>query len=177
MRWKRIYGFPDYEISDTGLVRSYRKHIDGRRYNLPCPRSMKASRHPKGYLFVGLMPPEGGKVKLKTIHRLVAENFLPNHQNLSDVAHNDGIPFHNDYKNLRWATHSENQLDMRKHKTMQDGEKCVTAKLKESEVLEIIRYHRENGRGSGKVLANKFNVTTALISKIVRGHSWKYINR
>lgn len=139
MKWKTIIEFPDYEVSDTGLVRSNRKPIDNRKNRLKCPYILKPARLPKGYLFVGLSKKNSLERGLRTIHRLVAKTFIDNPNNLSDVAHKDGCPSNNNVLNLRWSSHKDNQMDMRKHGTMQDGERCVTGKLKEKQVLEILK--------------------------------------
>lgn len=28
-KWKRVTGFPDYEVSNTGLIKSYKKNSNG----------------------------------------------------------------------------------------------------------------------------------------------------
>ena len=48
----------------------------------------------------------GGKDRL--VHRVVAETFIPNPDNLPEVDHIDGIKSHNYVENLRWVTRSQN---------------------------------------------------------------------
>ena len=50
-----------------------------------------------------------GKQKNKAVHRLVAETFLPNPENLSYVHHIDGNRLNNKIENLMWATGEEIQ--------------------------------------------------------------------
>lgn len=51
-----------------------------------------------------------GKVrKHKLIHRMVAEMFVPNPENKSEVNHIDGNKLNNNASNLEWVTSSENK--------------------------------------------------------------------
>tara|TARA_R110000824_G_scaffold144754_7_gene312815 strand:- start:145 stop:663 length:519 start_codon:yes stop_codon:yes gene_type:complete len=53
-------------------------------------------------------PEKGGKAKKFYVHRLVAEHFLPNPDNLRDVHHIDNNPKNNDVSNLAWLSHKDN---------------------------------------------------------------------
>jgi hypothetical protein len=53
-------------------------------------------------------PVKGEKQKKHYVHRLVAEHFLPNPDNLRDVHHIDGNPKNNDVSNLQWLSHADN---------------------------------------------------------------------
>jgi hypothetical protein len=43
-----------------------------------------------------------------TIHRLIAETFIPNIDNKPEVNHKDGNKLNNHIDNLEWSTHKEN---------------------------------------------------------------------
>ena len=68
-----------------------------------------------------------GEFKTYTIHRLVAEAFIPNPENKPCVDHI--IPVSeggtNDVSNLRWCTHPENMNNERTKKKMSDSHKGV----------------------------------------------------
>lgn len=170
--WRTIPEFPQYDVSDAGNVRSRRLPIDGRRSHRPMPHLMVPYVTPLGYRQVILLKPGQTKAYRRFVHRLVALAFLPNPENCSDVAHEDGVPGHDHVGNLRWATHTSNQLDMRRHGTMQDGEKCVTAKLTAEQVEQIKAAKEIFGRGVQVVLAARFGMGTAQISRIVNGRRW-----
>ena len=67
---------------------------------------MKAGKHRDGYLKIGLC--KNGKVKYYLVHRLVAQAFIPNPQNKSEVNHIDEDKENNYVENLEWCTHIEN---------------------------------------------------------------------
>lgn len=92
--FKEIKGFENYEVSNYGNVRSLKRNIVLR------PSIVN------GYLHVGLY--KDGKHYDKYIHRLVAEAFIPNPNNLQEVNHKDENKFNNHVDNLEWCTHEYN---------------------------------------------------------------------
>lgn len=58
------------------------------------------------YVFVNLN--KNGKNKRVLVHRLVAEAFIPNPDNLPEVHHKDNNPHNNHVRNLEWCTHQVN---------------------------------------------------------------------
>lgn len=93
-----IKGFPDYYITDTGDVFSRKSRFV----------KLKQWKSRAGYMYVDLN--QNGKRVHKRVHRLVAEAFIPNPKNKSDVNHKNGNKSDNRVQNLEWATHSENSL-------------------------------------------------------------------
>ena len=58
---------------------------------------------------------ENNKGKKRTVHRLVAEAFIPNPDNKPTVDHIDGNRTNNSISNLRWATYSEQNSRFKTH--------------------------------------------------------------
>lgn len=179
LQWRVVDGFPDYEICEDGRLRSYRCKARVWRNPVPPRRDepvfVPGTRALGGYRAYILRKTGDKKPHRRLAHRLVALAFIPNPHGLSEVAHCDGDPSNNIAANLRWDTHQGNQMDMRVHGTMQDGERCITAKITEAQALTIRSRAQAEGRGSGRRLAAEFKLSFAQISRIVNGTRWKYL--
>ena len=106
--WKPVKGYEGlYEVSNLGNLRSLDKHIMyGNRYCLFKGKPIKPFSNSMGYLRVGLYKNNQGKKYF--VHRLVAEAFIPNPNNLPCIDHIDRNYLNNSADNLRWCTQKEN---------------------------------------------------------------------
>lgn len=96
--WRDVVGYEGlYQVSNKGIVRSL-------LFNKV--KILKQGRASNGYLFVNLWKDK--KVKPHRIHRLVAEAFIPNPDNLPCVNHKDETRDNNTLENLEWCSHSYN---------------------------------------------------------------------
>ena len=86
---------------------------------------MKPYDNGYGYLVVEFR--KNGKKKHLRVHRLVAEAFIPNPENLPEVNHIDEDKHNNDETNLEWCTSSYNKRYGSGRKTRSDGMKRVWA--------------------------------------------------
>ena len=96
MEWKKIKQNENYSINEYGEVRN---DITGKLKRTFINKN-------SGYVCVDLY--KDNKSTKHTIHRLLAETFIPNPLNKSTVDHKDGNRLNNSLENLRWATYSEN---------------------------------------------------------------------
>lgn len=109
MRWAAIEGFPGYEVSDSGLVRSLDRVITcSHKKAGTVTRRMKGKllspgRCPNGYLTIRFLL----ETKFHLVHRLVAAAFLTGNQELK-VNHKNGIRDDNRVENLEWLSCSDN---------------------------------------------------------------------
>lgn len=98
--WKTIDGYPDYEISNKGRVKSLGN--DKKRKE----KILKGFKIGRGYLQVHLC--KDGKIKNYLIHRLVAQAFIPNPNNLLEVNHINEDKTDNRVENLEWCNSQYN---------------------------------------------------------------------
>lgn len=112
MTWKPVKGYEGlYEVSDTGLVKSVDRYVCDNK----CCRLFKGVMlHPwkhngkEPYNCVSLR--KDGAKKHYLVHRLVAEAFISNTNNLPQVNHIDGDVHNNNVTNLEWCTNQENTI-------------------------------------------------------------------
>lgn len=117
-RWRVIEGFPNYEVSNLGNVRSWAHKGRGRgKGRTKKPRLLTATLR-KGstdYLTVTLYSEEGRSVSL--VHQLVTKTFHGPRPEGKVVRHLNGDPLDNRAENLAWGTPKENSADRYVHGT------------------------------------------------------------
>ena len=95
--WKDIAGYEGkYQVSNLGRVKSLWKH------KLMCPRANN-----QGYYQIYLYSDSKTR-KMYSVHRLVAQAFIENPDNLPIVNHKDENPSNNCVTNLEWCSHKYN---------------------------------------------------------------------
>ena len=107
--WKDIKGYEGlYQVSNLGNVKSLPRlliYSDGQRHYYK-EKILRCIKKPSGYCFVNLY--KDNVSKHKHIHRLVAEAFIPNPDNLPVINHKDKNPLNNRADNLEWCTQQYN---------------------------------------------------------------------
>lgn len=101
--WKDIDGFPGYQISSYGNVRSFTSNRHGL---CDTPHFLGTDTNSNGYNRVFL----GTKGRF-FVHHLVAKAFIPNPNNYPVVRHKDDDRLNNRADNLEWGTQADNIQD------------------------------------------------------------------
>lgn len=95
-KWKPVPGYEGlYIVSNKGRI-----------YGLKKRRELKAAKMNKGYAIVTLW--KDNEQCSTLVHRLVAQAFIPNPDNLPQVNHKDTNKMNNYVSNLEWSTCQQN---------------------------------------------------------------------
>lgn len=165
MEWKVISRNENYSINKYGEVKNNATGVIKRPY----------TNVNNGYLYVDLW--KDNKGTKCTIHRLVAEAFIPNPQNKPTVDHIDGNRQNNAIKNLRWATYSEQNSRFNTHGVRSEKIKVINSLDNSEMTFESITD-----------VANYFDVGISNISQMLkkgtvgkrgktRYYKFEYVNR
>ena len=152
--WKDIYD--GYQVSNIGRVRSLKRN-----------KLLTAREHHKGYLHIHLRV--NGRDVMPKVHRLVAEAFIDNPDNLPQVNHINGNKQDNRVENLEWCTNQQNV----KHSYDALGRKSYERRVLCVESNEAFRSAKEAGERLG--------IDRSAISKCCKGkretaggYHWEY---
>jgi len=168
--WKPIPGFPGYEVSNEGRVRSYRARGGGgnsQAWHISSSpqRILRAGRY-DGYPFVHLMDQQGKKRTFK-VHKLVMLAFVGPAPEGMEVCHNDGSRDNNRLENLRYDTRKGNAADI---------DWSRVEKKRRFSALEVLSMRVQRAAGAGLAeLARRYGVTRATISDICRRRTYRDI--
>jgi hypothetical protein len=172
--WKDIeFAKGSYQVSSEGKVRSLSRYVQYKNHKQRMQgRELLPQLNSKGYFRVKVID------RLHFIHRLVAQEFIPNPNNLPIVNHKDGNKLNNNSSNLEWVTNAENlQHAYREGFAVSvKGEDKHSNKLTEIEVIWILNnYEKGSSEFGRKPLARKFGVSHQTIKNIIDRKKWKHI--
>ena len=98
--WKNIKNYEGlYKISNLGRVKSLPKYA-GRSYRKA--KILKTNLDTNGYVKVILC--KNNRTRFLSIHRLLAEAFIPNPNDYPQINHKDENKQNNSLNNLEWCT-------------------------------------------------------------------------
>lgn len=134
--WKSIPGYEGlYEVSSYGRVKSLNRYVKvkSKSYRLQKGKMLSPIKNKYGYLQVFLCC--NGKYKIISVHRLVAQAFIPNPDNLPIINHKDEDKTNNRVENLEWcnAKYNSNYKGVLKRRSQ---------RMKENGIYEMITLKR-----------------------------------
>ena len=160
--WRPVVGYEGlYEVSDWGNVKNDKNRYLA-KYKSKC-----------GYLRVNLW--KNGEMKHFSVHRLVAEAFLPNIENKPCVGHvktlEDGTEDKtaNEAWNIKWMTYKEN----RNYGTLNER---ISASQKGREFTEEHKKNISEALKNSEIL-HKLMKSHEYLEKLSKAHKGKMINR
>ena len=194
--WKTIKNYEGlYQISNKGNVKSLGRWVyyknKGKRWQEE--KILKNHKDKDGYLIVVLC--KEGKQKTFKVHRLVAQAFIPNPNNLPQVNHKDENKENNfvyinedgtadlEKSNLEWCTNEYNHNYGTRNKRMAEKQKGNTRGSKP--VIQIDKHTNEviNEWISASEAQRQLGIQSSSISqcctnypghKSAGGYKWKY---
>lgn len=157
--WKRVYGFPEYEVSNLGKVR---------KGSLLLKQSPAGNGgYPRVTFWVG------GKRFDKLVSIVVLESFVSEAPiNLRDALHRDDNRLNNKLDNLYWGNASQNAYDGIRNGNRKVGEAHVQSKITWDIVREMRRLHKEE-KMSARSIGLRFGLSNNRALQIVKNLAWK----
>lgn len=160
---KEILGFPGYYIEETGQIWSEKSK---------CYRKLTMNKG--GYLYTSLRD-DNGKSKIFLIHRLVAQYFIPNPNNLPEVNHINEDKTDNRVENLEWCTTEYNlNYGTRLERMRESATKKRGKKVKCLETQKIYPSMSAASREIGLNVTGIWNVCKGK-QKTCGGYTWEYV--
>ena len=173
--WKEVVGYEGlYQVSNLGRVRSFK---------YKSPRILKHHNNKLGY--ARLILRKNNQSYGHSVHRLVAEAFIPNPNNLPVVNHKDENPRNNNVENLEWCTHQYNnvygtKIDRFKQNTDFD-------RIAEKNSMSVLQYDLEGNLikqwSSASECRKELGYDNSAIAKVCKGElghaygfMWRYFN-
>ena len=142
------------EIKEIPGLPGYLATTDGRIYSQKTHKFLSQSIRGE-YLRVGLI--NDGERKSYSVHRLVAETFIPNPNNLPQVNHKDENKLNNNVDNLEWVTVKDNANHGTRNKRISEKNKLL--------------FPDGNGRGGDHPEAVKIAMCDPLTHQIIKEFS------
>jgi hypothetical protein len=162
--WKDVNGFEGrYKISNLGRLKSF----VCRNYPYK-PTLLNKLNSGNGYHNFTLT--KDGKAFPKSVHRIIAEAFIPNPNEHPFINHIDADKKNNDISNLEWVTPSENIRHAYRMGLLKNlkGELCANHKLTDKEFNEIFYSNMEP-----KALAVAYAITEKYVKAIKSGRYFR----
>lgn len=182
--WKDIVGYEGlYQVSNLGRVKSLKRKVYAGRGKMRWQYERILSNKKEngnGYKIVNLF--KNGKGKNKYIHRLVAESFLENQNNLPQINHKDENKSNNCVNNLEYCTCQYNCTYNNLH--IRRGLKSRNNKMSKkvyqlNENNKILKEYPSISEASRQVNISFQAISDCLNGKQKHsaGYKWKYVEK
>lgn len=169
----RNYG-DSYLISNYGRIKSLNRKVSlGKGSKIVKELILNPIKKKRGYLTVGFWK-DSERVN-KSIHRLVAEHFIPNPENKPQVNHIDGNKENNTVENLEWCTAKENITHSIIVLNRKKGNcKPIMQLDVENNILNVFDSFAQAGRF---LKTDRCKIANALnTNSLWKGYKWKYVD-
>jgi len=140
-------------FNETLTDKRYLASADGRVFSTISNKELSLVNHSAGYLYVVI----NGKTAL--VHRLVAEAWVPNPDNLDFVNHKDGDKKNNTVENLEWCSRSHNLQH-----AYDTGLRSKKLSVKDKDEIKTMYAY---GKHSQRALANMYKVNQKIIWNVL----------
>lgn len=177
--WRYVEGYDKrYMVSNIGRVKAMPNeypHLGGIRHTKEKILKPIFCKH-TGYYQVSLYK-RNGERRFTTIHRIVAEAFIPNPDNLPFVNHKDEVRTNNRVENLEWCTPKYNMdYSHVKDRNIDAISMPIEQYDFDGNLLHTFKSSAEAGRA---LKVHSSSILLCCKGKIgsVRGYLWKYKNR
>lgn len=161
--WRPVDGFPGYEISDFGRVKSLaRRNLQGAMRR---ERILKPDANWAGYHLVRLAL--DGVKHARLVHRLVLMAFKGECPEGYQARHLNGVRSDNRKDNLEWGTQEENRADQKRHGTGIQGARNPKAKLNAVDIERVFDLRRSGC--SQQLISDHLGFHQTHVSTILRG--------
>lgn len=177
--WRDVAGYEGlYEVSNFGRVRSVDRYVSRgcKGAVLFKGKILKKRTNIDGHITVQLYD-KNHNVKTAFVHRLVAEAFIPNPENLPFVNHKDERPKNNFVENLEWCSHVYNcNYGTRNRRISEALSKPIKMLSVENELIKTFHSATAAGQYLGKhPVTNICNVANHKNGFYTAyGHKWEW---
>lgn len=163
--WVKTKESEYYEVSSHFRFKSLKPCKNG----LP-PVILSTPISKTGYFVVNMYI--DGKNHVKKAHRLFAQAFIPNPENLPQINHKDGNKLNNSISNLEWCTGEFNVRHAFKTGLIPKclGENQSATVLKNEQVLKIFK-----SKKSSRLLSIEYGCSPSAVSSIKTGKTWGWL--
>lgn len=154
--WKPVLNNPHLEVSNMGRIKRLKGRNQGIQSRFPLDKD--------GYCKINILN-TSGKWTQTSVHRVVANAFIPNLDNKLQVNHKDGNRQNNRVENLEWVTSRENVLHSYKEgyrkKCIEVPKNRILTQFQIDHINELRQWYTVNQ------IANLFNINYQSLKNVI----------